>query len=175
MTDRAPPMLFRYEGEGAWIPHGRIWAERADKYFVIGETYRIEWREERSMDSHRHFFAAINEGWKNLPDQWAELLPSPDHLRRYALIKTGFCDSRSYPCPSKADAERLAAFLKPFDEFALIVPKDRVITVFTAKSQSVKSMDRREFTASKAAVLEYVAGLIGTTSADLSNNAHGAA
>jgi hypothetical protein len=120
-------------------------------------------------------FAALKEAHNSLPDETAERLPTPEHLRKFALIKTGFADSRSLACSSRAEALRIAAFMRPADEFSVVTIEGAVVTVWTAKSQSVRAMGKAEFTASKDAVLAYVASLIGTTTAALERHTREAA
>jgi hypothetical protein len=88
---------------------------------------------------------------------------SPEHLRKYALVKAGYHDKRSIVCSSRAEALRLASFIRPMDDFAVIGTNGPVVTVLTAKSQSMKAMGRKEFQASKDAVLNVLAEMIGTT------------
>lgn len=161
------PIPFRWDGESMTPRPG--YARRADQCFVIGQDYVLAPVEERSLASHNHFFASIAEAWKNLPPEGAERFPTADHLRKYALIKTGFHEERSIVCGSKAEAPRVAAFLKPIDDYAVITVRDAVVTVYTAKSQSAKAMGKEAFQASKDAVLDFVAGLIGVTPDELQN------
>jgi hypothetical protein len=168
----APPiMLFEWTGE-AMAP---LRPQLADKHFVVGQRYPMEVREDRSPESHRHYFAALHEAWVNLPETAAERFPSSEHLRKYALIKAGYCDQRSIACSSKAEARRLAAFIMPMDEFAVVTVDEAMVTAWTAKSQSMRAMGKKAFNESKQAVLDYVAGLIGTTADALAKNAEQAA
>jgi hypothetical protein len=151
----------------SFVPAGQHWARQADKHFVVGQVYPLEVREDRSQRSHAHYFASIHEAWSNLPESVAERFPTSEHLRKYALIKAGYHDERSIVCASKAEAQRVAAFVKPMDDFAVVVAREAVVLVWTAKSQSVRAMPKGEFQQSKDAVLEIVAGLIGTSAATL--------
>ena len=139
----------------------------ADAHFVVGEVYTLEERHQRSLQSHSHYFAALTEAWSNLPEEAAERFPTIDHLRKFALIRAGFRDERTFVCASKAEAQRLSAFMKPIDEFALIVSHEATVTVYTAKSQSMKAMGKADFQRSKEAVLDYVASLIGSTAREV--------
>lgn len=167
------PLIFRWDGE-SMVPWRR-YAKLCDTEFTIGEDYRLEVIEERSAKSHSHYFAALTEAWRNLPEDAAERFPTVESLRKFALIKAGFCDSRSIVAGSKAEAQRLAAFIRPADEFAIVTTSEATVTVYTAKSQSMKAMGKADFTASKNAVLDYVAGLIGVRQDDLHKNAKDAA
>ncbi len=153
------PQWFTWDGEAMRPLNPRA----ADRAYVVGGRYHLEHREERSSASHAHFFAAVAEAHANLRDDMAERLPTPEHLRKFALIRTGYRDERTIVCSSKAEAQRIAAFIRPIDEFAIVMAQEATVTVWTAKSQSVRAMGKQEFAASKDAVLSYVAGLIGTT------------
>ena len=164
------PILCAWDGEHL-TPVGQTWARRADAQWVVGERYYVEIRQERSEASHRAYFASINEAFQNLPEDMAERFPSADHLRRWALIKAGYRDERSIVAASKAEAQRIAAFIKPMDSYAIVTVKDAVVTVYLAKSQSYRAMGKADFDKSKAAVLEIVAQMIGTTAPALERNA----
>lgn len=169
MTEAHPPIPMRWDGE-AMVPLPRLAAE-ADRAFVIGQVYRMVEHLDRSMASHGHYFAELNEAWANLPDDLAALYPSAEHLRKAALIRTGHADSRQFVASSKAEALRLAAFMRPVDEYAIVSVAGATVTVWTARSQSMRAMGKRAFETSKADVLGYVAGLIGTTRPALAENA----
>lgn len=170
----APPLPCNWDGE-SFTPAGPHWARVADKHFVVGQTYPLEVREDRSAASHNHFFAAVNEAWTNLPETIAERFPSSEHLRKWALVRAGFRDERSIVCASKAEAKRVAAFIKPIDDYAVVLARDAVVIVLTAKSQSMKAMGKRDFQRSKDAVLDIVAELIGTSANELGKHAKEAA
>jgi hypothetical protein len=153
------PLAYRWSGDSFQILPRH--AKAADERFTIGEVYTLEHVEERSAKSHRFYFASVNQAWVNLPEAVAEHFPTADHLRRYALIKSGFYDRRSIVASSKAEARRLAAFVRPMDEFAVVTVSDCSIDVYTAKSQSMKAMGKADFARSKEAVLALLAEMIG--------------
>lgn len=158
------PIIYEWDGD-AMIPLPRF-KKIADETFVVHELYRMEVREERSLASHSHFFAALTEAWQNLPEIEADRFPTVEHLRKWCLIKAGFADQRQHVASSKAEAVRLAAFIRPLDEYAIIVPSESVVTVYTAKSQSMKAMGKKDFQASKDAVLSIAWGLVGMKAED---------
>ena len=160
---------YLWDGEAMQIiaRHQRI----ADKQFVIGQRYRLDISEERSLASHNGYFATIHEAFLNLPEEMSDRFMTEDHLRRYCLIKAGFADERSIVCASKAEALRLQAFIKPMDTYAVVTASERVVTVYTAKSQSMRAMGKRDFQASKQAVLEVLASMVGVSGKSLSENA----
>lgn len=164
------PLTYSWDGE-AFRPLPRF-AKAADKQFVVGMNYPLEVHEERSRSSHSHYFAALGEAWNNLPELLAEQFPTVEHLRKWCLIKAGFADERSIVCASKAEAQRVAAFIRPMDEYAIVDVREATIRVYTAQSQSMRAMGKKDFQASKQAVLEVVAALIGIDADRLSANAN---
>lgn len=164
----APPIPFRWSGD-SMEPLPRF-AKECDRHFVVGEVYQLVEQQDRSQTSHNHYFACVAEAWKNLPDEMVERFPTAEHLRKFALIKAGFADSRQFLAASKAEALRLAAFVRPCDEYALVTVREMVVTVWTARSQSMRAMGRRDFQASKDAVLDAISALIGVSADSLRAN-----
>jgi hypothetical protein len=162
----APPIPCTWTGE-AFQPQPRF-AKMADEHFVIGQAYRMAPVEDRSRASHGHYFAMINEAWANLPEALIDQYPNPEALRKKALIKAGYRDERSIVAASKAEAQRVAAFVRPMDDTAVVVVHEAVVLVLTAKSQSLRAMGKADFQASKDAVLAVLADLIGVAPAELS-------
>lgn len=158
MTDI--PLTFRWDGE-AMVPASSYWAARADRQYVVGAVYRMVEHHDRSGDSHRHYFAALKNGWDNLPDDKLDEYPTPEHLRKKLLVWCGYSDERSIVCASKAEAQRVAAFVKPSDPYAVVTVREAVVRVFTAQSQSVKAMGAKAFQESKQAVLDRLDDLLG--------------
>lgn len=167
MSSGAPIECF-WTGE-VFQPTGPYWVRRADKDYVKGEVYRMADQPERSINSHNHYFVSVQNAWENLPPLMAERFSSPDSLRKYALIKAGFCTSESIVCPSHADALRVEKFVQSADAFALVTVKKNVVTRYVAKSQSYKAMGKAEFAASKDKVLDVLAELIGVAKQELSD------
>lgn len=163
------PIPFTWDGE-AMVPLKRF-HNLCDQQYTVGEVYRLGVLEARSQTSHSHYFAALNEAWKNLPEDIAERYPTPEHLRKWALIKAGYADERSIVCANKAEAQRVASFVKPMDDFAIVVVSEATIKVYTAQSQSVKAMSKGIFQKSKQEVLDIVSGLIGVAPEALSAEA----
>jgi hypothetical protein len=170
MSDTDYPFLTRYTGDG-WQIIGKAAQERADKRYVVGAQYVVEIKEIRSGASHRHFFACVREAWANLPEAIALRHPSPEHLRKHALVKTGFADERVIVCSSNIEATKLAAYIRALDDYAVISVNDNVVSSWTAKSQSQTAMDKDQFNESKRAVLDYLATLLRVASSELSRNA----
>lgn len=164
---------FEWDGEAMRVR--RSFQRRADELFGIGETYTLQAVEDRSAASHRHFFAALNEAWMNLPEGMAEEFPTAEHLRKKALIRAGYRDERTFVCASRAEAVRLAAFLRPVDDYSIVSVNGTAVVQLTAKSQSVRAMGKVEFQKSKDDVLTALADMIGVQTYDLHQAASGAA
>ena len=135
----------------------------ADRHFVVDEDYLLVEHHERSQATHNHEFASITDLWKSLPERfshepWAQ---SAEHLRKFALIRTGFCNTQTYACGSRAEAERWAQNLRPLDEYSIVTVEGTTVHRFTAQSQSRRAMGAKRFQESKTAILEYLEDLIG--------------
>lgn len=156
------PITYYCTGE-ALVPLRRF-DNRFKSEFEKGKRYQMEEIEQRSGKSHRHFFASVAEAWSNLPEEYAQEFASPEHLRKYALIKTGWHDVAYFPFASKEEAMRYVTYHRARDEFAIVTINDNVVTIYTAKSQKSRGKDRmsnEDFQASKNDVLDYVWNLCG--------------
>jgi hypothetical protein len=169
------PVPLRYEGEGEFQAPTGHWCKRADAEFVIGEVYQMAEIEHRSWASHAHEFAWLKEAWLQLPDDVAPLYPSPEHLRKRALIEAGYYHETAIDCGSNAAALRVAAYVRAKDEFALAIVRGPLVIERTAKSQSRRAMGKQDFQESKSAIMDVIAEMIGTTPDDLQRNAGRAA
>ena len=109
---------------------------------------------------------------------WHEL-PKPagegDLLAKWALIRAGFRDERTIACSSKAEAQRVADFVKPMDDYAVVVVREAVVLVYTAQSQSMRAMGKKSFQESKQAVLDALDALLGVDAGETAENAARAA
>ena len=162
------PIIFRWDGD-AMVPVNRRFAKACDERFVVGAEYPLEAYEHRSSASHRHYFAAIYEAWSSLPEGMGDRFPNPEHLRKFALIRCGYRDERTIVAASKAEALRLAAFIRPMDDFAIVTTDGATVTVWTAKSQNLRSMDKATFYKSKEAVLCYLGSLLSVAASEIEN------
>lgn len=167
--DQAPPLVMVWEGD-CFKPPSPFWQKLADKFYVIGAKYRLVEEHERSAKSHRHYFSVIREAWMNMPDILLERFPSPESLRKQALIRCGYSHCTVFPCASAAEARRLAVWAGVTDEFTIIIAQRDTVLKYAAKSQSIKSMGAKEFQESKTKVLDYIAELLQVTRASLEKN-----
>ena len=160
MSDIAPPLVFTWNGE-AMVPASGYWMRQANEHFYVGQRYRMVEEAERSPISHRHEFAWLKSAWDSFPDELLDQYPNTEILRKHGLIAKGHCTMKQYPCPTVAEAERLAAILKPLDAYAIVVQRGPVVTVYTAVSQSKKAMGGPAFQQSKSDLMEFVGDLLG--------------
>lgn len=158
-----PPQPFRWTGEAMEPLRPRL----ADRHYVIGEVYPLVPEEPRSGASHNHEFAWLKEAWLSLPEDMAERFPSAEHLRKRALIDTGFFTESIIDAGSNAAALRVAAYLRGDDEFAVVIVRGPYVAVRKAVSQSKRAMGNAAFQRSKTAILECIAGLIQVEPATL--------
>lgn len=156
----------QWDGE-QMVPLPRF-RKACDKVFVIGENYILETLEERSAATHRHFFAALKSAWVNLPEEYGAEYPTILHFRKRLLIEAGYSDVSKVVFSTAKDAIIAAALAMAIDDYSVTTVEGRVLTHFTAKSQSMKAMGKKDFQASKTAILELAATKIGTTPKELS-------
>jgi hypothetical protein len=136
----------------------------ADREFVIGQKYWLELVSERSWASHRHEFAFVHKAWENLNEEDAERFPTPEHLRKAALISTGWFRETIIEAGGKTAALRVLAYVKGEDEFAHVVVRGSTVFVRKARSQRTHGqdrMDKQEFQQSKDAILGWISQRIG--------------
>ena len=163
--DNIPPQTFQWDGEAMRPLHDRL----ADKHFVVGETYTLAPWEDRSLASHNHEFAVIAEAWKNLPENLATLYPTPEHLRKRALIEAGYYTEILTDAGSNAASLRVASHLRAIDEFSLAIVRGPMVCHRRPQSQSRRAMGKEAFQKSKQAVLDVVSAMIGVKPENISN------
>jgi hypothetical protein len=165
-------MPYRWSGD-AWVIHPSF-QRQADAAFAIGEVRMMVEVEERSEASHRHEFAWLREAWLSLPEHLADQFPTVEHLRKRALIETGFPHETVIDCGTTAAALRVASYARGEDDFAHVVTRGPLVVVRKAKSQSRRAMAKDEWQASKTAILEWVAGLLDVAPATLAKQSEAA-
>lgn len=157
MSETIPPLVFRWEGDALSPMHPK----QCDKHLVIGQQYVLVEYKHRTAATHNHYFAAIANAWQSLPDHMLTEYPHPEALRKKLLIRCGYADERSIVCASKAEALRVAAFIKPMDEYAIVTVREAVVRVYVAQSQSLRAMGKADFHTSKQRVLDALDDLLG--------------
>lgn len=154
-------------------PDGNFAAAALHDRLGAGQVVHVDLDPERSKKSHRHAFAFIRTTWENLPDDakhapWAQ---TADTLRKHALIRTGYCDAEMIAVGTDRRAERVAVSMSRLATrlhgYAITEVSGPVVYCFTPESQSLKAMGGARFQASKQAILEWCADLIGVTPDEL--------
>ena len=159
--------------DGAFVPDCNSLTAYCHDTFGEGEIVMFERHEERSMVSHNHYFACVAEAWNNLPEQ-DERFPTPDALRKWALIRSGYCTKTEIVLDTPEQAATVASFTGNA-EGVIIVVRENIVVKYTAMSQSVAAMGKQEFQKSKDIVLDTIAELIAVKRRKLEANAGRAA
>lgn len=146
--------------KGSFVPLRRA-QNLAAAHYGEGEVVLLAPLEERSEASHDHQFAWLKEAWLQLPESIADQFPTPTHLRKRALIEAGYYDETMVDAGTRAAALRVAAFMQTREPFAFVVVRGPYAVMRTPKSQSHRAMGREDFQASKTAIMEIIANMIG--------------
>lgn len=170
MSDDFAPLVVHWDGE-AMVPIGRFKAQ-ADRDLVVGEKYIICEYKDRSGASHRHYFAMLREYWQNLHEDFqnAPWAKTPEHLRAYALIKTGWCKTNTAVFDNEMDAQKslqiaswvAGTFTSTFTLSYVTLTDDGtyILTSAAPLSQSYRAMGKDKFQKSKDDVLNWCQDLI---------------
>lgn len=151
-------MLWRWTDDGVMAPVGRYASQKLlDATFTVGETYLLSPFEQRSKASHAHYFAQLADLFANLPEDFDEDVPSVEHMRKWALIRTGWRNTRTIACSSHAKAMKLAAWIRPLDDegYSIVVVDGSTVHHMTAQTQAHRAMGKAAFQKSKDDVLGY--------------------
>ncbi len=154
-------LLCKYS-DGALVPLGDTARRWAAEELTEGRRYNVTVGDlERSGASHRHYFALIKDFWDSLPDHVLMDFPSPEHLRKRALIETGWCNMADVLFSSHRDAVAASrAIRKYMDDYGIVIVRGETVRTFEAKSQSMKAMGKDDFQKSKDDVLGWIEGLL---------------
>jgi len=154
----------------AMVPRNNHASLAARQYHEL-EEYPLVPIEPRSRASHSQFFAAIHEGFQNLPESIAARWPTPEHLRKWCLIECGWFDEDEFDFESAKEAQRLARWIRTDNEYARIRVVGMKVIVRRPKSQSAAAMGKDDFQASKQAVLELLDRMVGVPRGELKRQA----
>lgn len=150
-----------------WDGTGFIPARRHEKAcaaeLVIGASYVIESRKPASEKARRFFHAQLADLWRNLPEEMAERWPSVEAFRKAGLIACGYCHKTEAVCATNQQAQALAASYARLDDYVVVEIRDRVICVWTARSQRRSAMGSDERKAANGAVLDWAAAQVGVS------------
>lgn len=165
----ARPIRYQWNGY-AMIPQDRF-RNYLTTYYKVGDYYDLVELELRDMSAHNAFFASLQECWNNLRERGdADLFPSPDHLRKWALTFTEFCHMDIHDeCRTRKEAERLSRSLVRAVPFSRCKITDNLeVWHYIPNSQAMNAMpNNRTFAASKRAVMQVLAQRLGVTEQQL--------
>lgn len=168
---RRQPILFEWKeldvcGEGgeivrvrAMVPHPR-YGRTALRQYEIGSDYLLEEADERSEAAHRQYFAAINAGFANLPEEIAANFSDAEHLRAWCLIECGHYEERVLDVETEKEAKRYAAFMRIEKKHARLKKRGNILVVQYPKSQAYGAMGKAEFTRTSRDVMELIESMI---------------
>ena len=162
-----------YRGEGLFEASSPYHRKRVDGLYGKGELIEVEVIEDRSPASHRHYFARVTELWQNLPEWLEGDFSNPTHLRKFALIRTGYCTKQTLVFHSdkmksaSKKAVEAADWISDLDPYVIceIVRTGysaAVLTVWRAESQKMNKMKRHRFQQSKDDVLSFIECLLSS-------------
>lgn len=151
---------FRYVGEGKAQAVGRYDRQQCDA-MAFGAILEAEEVKQRSMQFHRFWFATVNDAWETLPDHLQARFPEPEALRKFLLVKAGWCDAREFACDSPEAAATLAAALKWTEPYSAVVVSGNVVLAYVARSQKIKAQDRKSFSQVTERALHHLSEMLG--------------
>jgi hypothetical protein len=137
----------------------------------VGSVHRFVLDDERSIASHNHYFAALQIAYNNLPENTQARFQCFEHFRAWCLMKCGYAKQDLYPMDTEKDAKVLATAIGGRHPFAIITISGTTVQVLTPMSQSKSAMGHDLFQASKVAVLDLAASMIGISTDELKANA----
>lgn len=151
------PIPYIWTGD-SFRPETRRALAEAQSRYGEGEVVPLDVANPRSRASHDHFFAVVGEAWATLPETMKDRFPTSESLRHYALCMSGHCDVETFVASSRAEALRLASFVRKGE--VIVTVDGPTVTRLTPHSQSQKAMGGRVFQQSKADCLDVIAGLL---------------
>lgn len=117
--------------------------------------------------ARRRYFAIIREAWANLRPPYAEQFPSPEHLRKWLLIKAGWCDTTTVAVGSKTGAIAVAEAIRRLDHFAVVSVQGTVLLIAVARSQTRRAQPKPQFMTCTQAVYRLLEEMLGISADDL--------
>ncbi|WP_316205777.1 hypothetical protein [Bradyrhizobium sp. SZCCHNS1012] len=170
---RTPQVIYEWTGE-VMRPLA-YHKELAAREFEPGKRYKLIEFNERSEVTHDHFFATVTAYWQHWPENYERELPSADHLRKHALIRTGHYIQTVMAHPSVQAATFYVSQFKQYVDYAegsIVAGANGVATVMRiAKTQKKNVMEAEEFQKSKQDVLEFCASVTGVAPEDMKREA----
>lgn len=170
----------------AWVPLKR-YENLAIRQNAEGEDYPLVPLEPRLRASHNAYFAELNEGFDNLPDDPKRLaviaaefgiktMPpagfiNSEHFRAWALCETGHCEVADFEFGNNKQAVNFARRYRQRNLYAQITVSGNHARVKWALSQSGAAMTKEPFEKSKHDVLDLLTALLGIARGQLRKQA----
>jgi hypothetical protein len=155
--------------DGAFRPQGQWEQSRCERDFAGAGLVTLTVEHERDMVSHRKQFAVVRTAWKNLPETLRDedFAVNEDCLRKYALIRCGYCDVETALAYSKAAALELGALMgnlaRQAHGYCIVQTQKRAVRVWTPHSQSTRTTSAETFSEQKRDVTSFLADLLGVS------------
>jgi hypothetical protein len=163
----------RWDGEAFWPMRD------TGEAFAKGTVYQLEEVKPRSHQSHKQYFAVINNAFASLREDQDHMWKDAQDLRAWALIEAGYGNMIEETFPSQAEAIRSARFVQRAAAakgvYCRVELQDRKVIYWTARSQARGAMSAAEFQQSKDAVFRVLSQLIGVPVEELSKETEEAA
>lgn len=145
---------------GLWRAAGRYDAQLSAEY-PVGATVHFEPQAPRSTAAEGFWFATVDDAWGTLPDHLRSRFPEPTALRKFLLIKAGWCEAREFATDTPEAAAAVAAGLRWAEPYSIVVVKGTVVFAYVAKSQKRSAMGGKAFSAVTERALHALAELLG--------------
>lgn len=159
--------------DGAFRPEGAWEQGRCARDYAGAGLVTLTVEHERDMVSHRKQFAIVRTAWMNLPEALRDedYAINEEALRKYALIRCGYCDVETALAYSAKAALELGALMGDLARrahgYCIVQTNKRAVRVWTPHSQSVRAMGAETFMASKRDITAFLADLIGVSIGEL--------
>lgn len=150
-----------YEGGGKFRASSTYWEKRSDELFKFRSMLVMHEHKERSLPSHRQFFAVLKAAYANLPEMEAIRYPTAEIFRGMALIETGHFRERVFCATSHTEAIRTAKFMETDDRVQVIAVNKTLVVERRPLSQSFEKMDHETFQRVKDDIIVWAAEKLG--------------
>lgn len=158
--------------DGTLIPLDKFQPD-CRRFFVHDGIYVVEADRPEHIAANKAYHAEIRTLWSNLPETLDVHYPKPEHLRKRALIKTGYYTANYVTLETEEEARVVQSIMKPLDEFSVVIRRNNVVRVYRPRSQRLRReeddavrMDADELKQSRKDVLDFCRALVSVSAAD---------
>lgn len=153
-------LRLRHLGDGHWQAAGPADLQRSREY-PVGSSASFDEQKARSSAQERRWFGILKTTWDNMDDHLRRRFPDPEALRKWALIRAGWCESREFVAEGEEAAALTAAGLRWAEPYSIVVQAGNVVFAYRAKSQGRKAMGRQQFAEFTERGLAHISELLG--------------